>query len=90
MKETKYLGMVMDEHLTFKNHMGTEKLKLNRANGLLAMLRHYVNSILLRKIYHAIFASHLWYGYQLWGQTQIHVLKNIEKKSTQNPKNYEF
>ena len=21
MKETKYLGMIMDEHLTFKNHM---------------------------------------------------------------------
>ena len=35
MKETKYLGMVIDEHLTFKNHMNTMKLKLNRANGLL-------------------------------------------------------
>ena len=42
MKETKYLGMVMDEHLTFKNHMDTGKLKLNRVNGLLAKLRHYV------------------------------------------------
>ena len=50
MKETKYLGMVMDEHLTFKNHMDTVKLKLNRANGLLAKLRHYVNPILLRTI----------------------------------------
>ena len=29
MNETKYLGMIMDEHLTFKNHMGTVKLKLN-------------------------------------------------------------
>ena len=29
MKETKYLGMVMDKHLTFKNHVGTAKLKLN-------------------------------------------------------------
>ena len=35
MKETKFLGMVIDEHLTFKNHMDTMKLKLNRANGLL-------------------------------------------------------
>ena len=36
-KETKYLGMIMDEHLTFKNHMmDTVKLKLNRTNGLLA------------------------------------------------------
>ena len=35
-KEIKHLGMAMDDHLTFKNHMGTVKLKLNRANGLLA------------------------------------------------------
>ena len=39
-KETKDLGMVLDEHLTFKNHMDTEKQKLNRENGLLAKLRH--------------------------------------------------
>ena len=46
MKETKYLGMIMDEHLTFKNHMDTVKLKLNRANGLLAKgimgIQHYL------------------------------------------------
>ena len=65
MKETKYLGMVMDESLTFKNHMDTVKLKLNRVNGLLAKLRHYVNPILLRTIYYTIFESHLRYGCQL-------------------------
>ena len=51
MTETKYLGMITDEHLTFKNHMDTLKLKLNRANGLLATLRHYVNPTLLTTIY---------------------------------------
>ena len=90
MKETKYLGMVMDEHLTFRNHMDTVKLKLNRANGLLVELRHYVNPILLRTIYYAIFESHLWYGYQLWSQTQTKVLQNIEKNPKQSPKNYKF
>ena len=79
MKETKYLGMIMDEHLTFKNHMDTVKLKLNRANGLLAKLRHYVNLALLRTIYYAIFEPHLRYGCQLWGQAQTQVLQNIEK-----------
>ena len=58
MKETKYLGIVMDEHLTFKNHMDIAKLKLNQANGLLAKLRHYINPVLLRTIY-AIFKSRL-------------------------------
>ena len=79
MKETKYLGMIMNEHLTFKNHIDTVKLKLNRANGLLAKLRHYVNPTLLRTIYYAIFEPHLRYGCQLWGQAQTQVLQNIEK-----------
>ena len=78
MKETKYLGMVMDKHLTFKNHMDIVKLKLNKSNALLAKLRHYVNPILLRTIYCVIFESHLRYGFQLWGQTQTQVLQNIE------------
>ena len=59
MKETKTLGMIMDEHLTFKNHMGTVKLKLNRADRLLAKLKHYVNLILLRTKYYVIFEPHL-------------------------------
>ena len=80
--------MVMDEHLTFKNHMDTVKLKLNRANGLLAKLRHYVNPILLRTIYYAIFESHLQYGCQLCTGKPRHVLTLFmwyghQKKSAQ-------
>ena len=65
MKETKYLGMVMDEHMTFENYVDTVKLKRNRENGLLATLRHYIIPILLRTIYYAIFTSHLRYRFQL-------------------------
>ena len=74
--------MTMDEHLTFKNHIDTVKLKLNRANGLLAKLRHYVNLALLRTIYYAIFEPNLRYGCQLWGQAQTQVLQNIKKSKT--------
>ena len=65
--------------------MDTVKQKLNRANGLLATLRHYVNPILLRTRYYAIFESNLQYGCQLWGQTQTKVLQNIEIISFKNP-----
>ena len=59
--------------------MDTVKPKLHPTNGLLAKLRHYVNPILLRTIYYAMFESHLWYGHQLWGQTQTQVSQIIEK-----------
>ena len=78
-KEAKYLGLKLDQHLTFKLHMQTIKLKLNRANGLLAKIRYHVNSEFLKTIYSAIFEPHLRYSCQLWGQTQTQVMSNIEK-----------
>ena len=78
-KEAKYPGLKLDQHLTFKQHMDTLKLRLNRANSLLAKTRYCVYSKLLKTIYSAIFESHLRYNCQLWGQAQIQVIKNIEK-----------
>ena len=37
-KEAKYLGLKLDQHLTFKQHMRTIKFKLNRGNSLLAKI----------------------------------------------------
>ena len=53
------------------------KTKLNRANGLLAKIRHLVSKNLLRTIYFAIFDSHLRYGCQIWGQKDLQVFKRI-------------
>ena len=78
-KEAKYLGLKLDQHLTFRQYMDTIKLKLNRANSLLAKIRYHVDSKLLKTIYSAIFESHLRYGCQLWGQAQTQVIKNTEK-----------
>ena len=65
--EIKYLGMTIDEHLTFKTHINLMNAKLKRANNLLALSRHYLPSNLLKQIYHAQFHSHLSYGCQVWG-----------------------
>ena len=39
-KQLKYLGLMLDESLTWSSHTSTLKAKLRRANGLLAKLRH--------------------------------------------------
>ena len=41
---TKYLGVIIDEHLSFNEYMNTLKQKLNRANGILAKLWYYVTA----------------------------------------------
>lgn len=66
-KESKYLGLILDDHLTFEKYMETTKLKLNKANVLLPKIRHHVTSKLLKTMYSVFFESHLPYGCQLWG-----------------------
>ena len=49
---TKYLGVLLEENLLFKNYINTLKQKLNEANGILAKLRHYLPSDILKTIYY--------------------------------------
>ena len=63
--KTKYLGIILDEHLTFKYHLENLNLKLNRAYCLLSKTRYYVKFPLLRTLYYALFDSHLRYCCQI-------------------------
>ena len=79
--EIKYLGITIDEHLTFKSHISIMNAKLKRANNLLALSRHYLPNNLLKQIYYSQFHSHLGYGCQVWGQSttaisQTSILQN--------------
>ena len=80
--KTKHLGLILDEHLTFKYHLQNLKLKLNRANCFLSKIRYFVKFPLLRTIYYALFDSHLKYGCQIWSQRRNENIASTEK--TQN------
>ena len=66
---TKYLGVILDEHLSFSEYMNTLKQKLNRANDTLAKLRYYISADILKTIYYALFDSHMRYACQILGQS---------------------
>ena len=67
-KCVKYVGVFIDETLTFDYHCKFLWTKLNRALGMLYKCRHYLDSAQLRTLYFAIFNCHLIYGCQIWGQ----------------------
>ena len=75
---TKYLGLILDENLSWETHLNTLRLKLARANGMLAKIRHYVPFHILKNIYYSIFNCHILYGCQIWGQKE-NKLKTINK-----------
>lgn len=73
----KYLGVYLDEHLNWNKHVSELSTKLQRANGAIAKLRHYVPLKVLIGVYYAIFNSHMSYACQLWGLTDTNVTHRV-------------
>ena len=71
--------MLVDEYLNGDAHCLEVIKKLNRGNGMLAKARHYVPHSDLKNIYHAIFASHLMYGAQVWTPKLLSVTDKISR-----------
>ena len=75
--KTKYLGINLEEHLTWSQHIKLLKSKLSRANGLLSKIRYYTSQELLRTIYYALFDSHVRYGCQIWGHSNSQLINDL-------------
>ena len=78
--EVKYVGIILDEHLTFEPHRIILHSKLKRANNLLSISRHYVPRDILLQIYFGQFYSHLTYGCLIWGLNDNDNLKILTQQ----------
>ena len=63
-KKAKYLGIVVDNKLTFGPLIAHLESKLSRAVDILSKLKHFLLSPLPSKLYYALFHSNLLYGDQ--------------------------
>ena len=73
----KYLGVLVDEHLSWKPQIYELTKKLNRSNSMLSKIRHYVNKKTIRSLYFSLFASHISYCCQVWGQSGNYHLNKV-------------
>ena len=76
---SKYLGVIIDEHLSFNEYMNTLMQKLNRANGIVAKARYYVTPDVLKAIYYAFFDSHMRYSCHILRQIQSKIFDMIQR-----------
>ena len=74
----KYLGVFLNDSLSWDTHLNTLILKLNRGIGLLAKIRHTPKH-LLKTIYYSVFNSHLIYASQIWGQSKSDHFRKLVK-----------
>ena len=76
----KFLGIIFDEHLTWKSHTKMVTNKLSKLVGIIYRLKHVYPQQALLLIYNSIFISHINYGLLLWG-TQLKEVFNLQKKA---------
>ena len=75
----KYLGVLLDDHLIWSKQINFVTTKLNQAINILSKLRNNTSLKTLKITYHSLFSSHLLYGSQLWGHTNLTNQNKIQK-----------
>ena len=79
----KFLGVTIDENLTWRPHLDNLKKKLACSLGALYRIKDSVPKALHKTLYHSLFESHLNYGISVWGSqshTVLHELFTLQKK----------
>ncbi len=58
-KSTTFLGIIIDECLTWKDHIAQVAKKIVRASGIIAKIRHYITQNTRKLIYYALVYPYL-------------------------------
>ena len=66
-KSIKYLGLHIDDKLTWSSQLKLLETRLSQASGIMSKLRHFVNFDCLKSFYYAKVYSYLQYAVLAWG-----------------------
>ena len=88
--ETKFLGMWLDQSLTWHCHVQKLILKIKRNTYLLNNGKHLMDQETKKLVYHAHIASNIQYELLLWGNNakkeQLSKINKLQTKCLQHPK----
>ena len=74
----KYLGVIFDKNLDWKDHIEYICGKISRSINGLALLRHRTNITVLREVYFALVNSYVRYGILAWGNASDITLQPLK------------
>ena len=75
---TKYLGVIFDNKLEFKEHIKTLENNVARAVGILTKLKYIFPNTTLSKLYFALMHPIISYGIIIWGDTYPTYLQKLQ------------
>ena len=65
--ETKFLGVIIDNELSWQAHISTLVTKLQCCIGQINRIKKFIPEWLFKTLYHTLFESHMVYGITVWG-----------------------
>jgi len=80
---TKFLGVIIDEELSWVPHINDLSKRLKYHIGSIKRIKQNIPSTLHKSIYHTLFESHLHYGITVWGgvsKSKLDPLFKAQKK----------
>ena len=75
--KAKYLGILLDNKLSYEHHTKHVRSKLIKGNAILIKTRHFIPSDILTNTYNAHIHSHIDYGFNVWGYAAQTHIKNV-------------
>ncbi len=87
----KYVGILLDENLTFKQHGALVAKKLNQSMFLLSSNKKLLPFSSRLLIYNSLLRPYLDYGAEVWGAANMKTISTIQKRAirhVENTKNY--
>ena len=76
----KYLGVLLDDTVSFKHHISYVASRIFRSNGIIAKLRHFLTLPQMRQLYYSIIYPYISYAILAWGSAYKSHIKKIQIK----------
>ena len=89
----KFLGVILDGDLSFKEHVSSICSKISKTVGLMYKVKHYFPNHVLKNLYFSLIYHYLTYCIQAWGntyETVLNPLQLLQKKVIRILTNSEF
>ena len=77
-KEIKYLGVQIDEKLSWSSHINKVKSEIIKYSSIFAKLRHFVPKQCLLTLYDSLVTSKIGYGLEAYGTTETKKLNELQ------------
>ena len=83
--EVKDFGVIVDNHLTFSNHIAEKVNKANQIMGLIQRTSVFLDKHNFNLLYKSLIRPHIEYGNTVWSPFQkagINLIENVQRRAT--------